>query len=128
MRTPSNVSDLYRSQRDRLLQRADRLSRYCDERKRARRAGAATPAKDVRFAKVASRLRAFVAGVGREGERFPLIAKAMQRHIDGITGYAEWLDELRWAGMSATPENTRLTAAQKAERQENLNRIEGRAA
>ena len=110
-----------RSQRDRLLQRAERLRFYCETSRRVRPAFHPLPRRDRRYRRVAARLGRFVAGVGRSDSTLPLIRQATRRHIAGITGYGEWIEELRWAGLPARAGATRLSPRGTAERQKRLN-------
>lgn len=107
-------------QRDRLLSRAGRLRSWCETSRRRRPAFTRVPARERRFGRVAGRLERYVAGVGRHESTLGLVENATQRHIGGITSYAEWIDELRWAGLPARGGHTRLNLAQAAERRKNL--------
>ncbi len=117
---PRHIS---RPQRDRLLMRADRLIAYGETGRRRRPVFATTPARERRYRGVATRLRRFVAGVGNRDSTLALIERATQRHIAGVTGYAEWIEELRWSGLSARSGHTRLGKADALKRQNNLNRL-----
>lgn len=109
-----------RAQREQLLRRAGRLRSWCETSRQRRPALSVAPARERRFGKVATRLERYVAGVGRHGSIMPLIARATRRHIAGETGYGEWIEELRWAGLPAQAGHTRLNRAQATERRQNL--------
>lgn len=109
-----------RVQRERLLSRATRLRSWCDTSRRQRPAFTANSARASRYRRVAGRLERYVAGVGRHESTLPLIERATRRHIGGQTSYAEWIEELRWSGLSARAGYTRLDQAQACKRRKNL--------
>lgn len=106
--------NLNTAQRDILLARAQRLDQMARHEQWAPRR---------RFARVASRLRRFVAGRSRYDGSVDQHAHVTERHISGQTSYAEWIEELRWCGVPAQLGHTRLSSEQKAARQANLDKM-----
>lgn len=111
------------AQRDRLLKKADQLQDRANASLSSRPDDAPASFVELRFSKVAGRLRRFVAGVERWQSLTDAWDEVWVRHMEGATTYSEFIEEARWAGYPAVYGRTQLSPQQEHIRQCNLNRI-----
>lgn len=98
--------NLTKFQRDQLIARISLLRDRITRDEWSRRPCDPTTWRERHLPKVCSRLRLFIAGVETD-RAYCAIGKGIQDRMEaGETTYLEYLDELRWLGMDATPDNT----------------------